>query len=425
MLEEAKLLEEDYDEKTAKRSWGTKIAVDGITYATSLFWQPLQNKDDPFMEVEEASAGVLEGADLFCIKGGKAPQFGICVSHEGYKSGENVAAVSLASAMSDKASFIAVFKVNEGWWYVCIRNDIILSDGDMLFLKEEDARNQFMSMLAVPDWGRKIAPAEWGIEETEEVQLSGLLSKGVKSKLQKIKALRGAKLLMVVVISAVVGIWLVSSLIDKIFLTPTKRPVVVPVQPKVVPKIEKLPEVKPWEKLNDPTQTMKECYEGVQDVVKIMPPGWEIGPVACSANGVMTSWSMKIGRLSWAQKALDQSGLVFSGRSFSDNGTNLAVTMPLNKISQISSPPMKNMEDLRNTVNDLFQSIGQQISLSRTSYTSPEKTVYPALGFRFSSRYNPIIWTDLLTKFSGLEIKNIKYTPSNETWEYEGIIYAL
>ena len=166
MLEEAKLLDDDYD-ADGRRTWGTNIELDGVTYATSLFWQPLQNKDDPFTEVGEASEGVMEGADLFCIKQGKAPQFGICASKEGYKSGENVAAVTLATAMADRSSFVAVFKVDNGWWYTCIRNDIILSDGDMLFLNEQEAKDQFLSMLAVPDWGRKIAPPEWGIEETE------------------------------------------------------------------------------------------------------------------------------------------------------------------------------------------------------------------------------------------------------------------
>lgn len=147
MLEDANLTDEDV-EKSKEQSVGTEIVVDGVEYATNLFWQPLQNKDDPFMEVEEASQGILEGADLFCIKPGKAPQFGICVSTDGYKKNEEAAAVPLATALSDRSSFIAVFKVNSGWWYTCIRNDIILSDGDMLFLNEEDAKNQFESMLA-------------------------------------------------------------------------------------------------------------------------------------------------------------------------------------------------------------------------------------------------------------------------------------
>lgn len=77
MLEDANLAD-GYDADN-KRTWGTKIVVDGVSYATSLFWQPLQNQEDPYAEVGEASEGVLEGADLFCIKPGKAPQFGICV----------------------------------------------------------------------------------------------------------------------------------------------------------------------------------------------------------------------------------------------------------------------------------------------------------------------------------------------------------
>ena len=107
MLEEAKLLDDDYD-ADGRRTWGTNIDLDGVTYATSLFWQPLQNKDDPFTEVGEASEGVMEGADLFCIKQGKAPQFGICASKEGYKSGENVAAVTLATVSSSEVGPVRV-----------------------------------------------------------------------------------------------------------------------------------------------------------------------------------------------------------------------------------------------------------------------------------------------------------------------------
>ena len=73
----------------------------------------------------------------------------------------------------------------------------------------------------------------------------------------------------------------------------------------------------------------------------------------------------------------------------------------------------------------MFQAIGQEISLTSFSYTSPRNNIYRSVKFSFDSMQNPSVWNDLLTKFSGLEIKNIKYTPSNETWEYEGIIYAL
>lgn len=422
MLDDANLVESNQDNEGV-RTWGTSINVDGITYATSLFWQPLQNQEDPFTEVAEASEGILEGADLFCIKPGKAPQFGICVSHEGYKSGENVAAVTLATALADRSSFIAVFQTSNGWWYTCVRNDIILSDGDMLFLSEEDAKNQFVSMLAVPDWGRKIAPKEWGIEETEDIPLSQLLQRGMMAKLQKIKGLRGAKLLMVIGISVVVGFWLLSNIINALLFTPKQRPVIVPVQPKVVKKVEKAPEIKPWERLNNPTQIMGECFEIIQKLQRIMPPGWKIAPFQCSQTGVTTSWVRDVGRMSWVKKALDKSGINFSFRTFSDTGTSIAAGVPYSRIQQISSPPMKSPVELRETLNNLFQSIGQTVSLSDGSFTSPEKNIYRFIGFRFSSRYNPLVWSDLLTKFSGLDIKMINY--NGEEWTYEGAIYAL
>lgn len=425
MLEEAKLLEDDVETASARRTWGTSITVDGSTYATSLFWQPLQNASDPFQEVEEASAGVLEGADLFCIKGGKAPQFGICVSQEGFKSGEPVAAVALATALSDVGSFVAVFKTEQGWWYTCIRNDIILSDGDMLFLSEDEAKEQFMSMLAVPDWGKKIAPKEWDIEETEQLDLGDILMRGAKSKLQKIKGLRGTKLFAVIAISAVVGIWLLSSLIDTIFLTPTVRPVVVPVKPKVVPKAEPIVEVKPWEKVPNPQQIMKNCYDGIVALNQIMPPGWTIGDISCTGSSAATTWARNVGRVSFAKKALDDSGLNFSGYSFSANGTSLSATLSLPKAEAQLSPPRKSLVDLQNEINDQFQSIGVPISLSMETTKSSTGNVYRMLRFSLNSEYNPLTWIDLLTKYSGLEIKLISYSPSGKTWHYEGTIYVL
>ena len=442
MLEDAKLLDEDYEEGAGRRSWGTQINIDGVSYATSLFWQPLQNSNDYMQEVEEASNGILEGADLFCIKGGKAPQFGICVSHEGFKNGQSVAAVALATSLSNVSSFVAVFKVREGWWYTCIRNDIILSDGDMLFLTEEEAKSQFMAMMAVPDWGKKIAPKEWEIEDTEELDIEEVIQRGAKVRLQKIKGLRGSKLVLVVAISAIVGIWLISTLVDKLFLTSAKRPVVVPVRPKVVQQapVKEMP--KPWEKIANPKQVMENCYDGITKLAAIMPPGWTIGNLSCADNAVATSWKRNIGLLSWAETALEKSGLQFTGYTFDATGSSLSASLSLKTIETLSSPPEKKLVDLRNEINNKFQALGLSISLSEENKkvggaapaargkgpkAAPRAApvTIKALRFSFSSNYNPLTWADLLTKYSGLEIRLITYSPASDSWHYEGAIYVL
>ena len=440
MLENANLYEKDLD-SSSTRSWGTTTVIGGTTYATSLFWQPLQNKDDPYTEIEESAGSVLEGADLFTIKPGKAIQYGVCASTDGYRKGMFSLAVAIATMLSDRTSFVGVFKVDNGWWYCCVRNDIILSDGDMLFLKEEDAKEQFMSMMTVPDWGRKYAPAEWGIEDTKEGNLEEMVVNTVRAKLKKIKALRGFKLYAVIAVSAVVGFWVLSSFVLDVLLAPKKRPVMIaPVVPKMMKQEVAPPKpiVHPWDTIKNPTEIMQHCYSDIMDLVRIMPPGWNIGGLNCTDSSVTVSWSREIGRISWINQALNQSGIKFAARSISTDGNTL-VANTVFEPSIIKSVPQYGDIELRNIINDLFQSLSLQISLSPNTITieepsedpnvPPRTRVYNLLNFSFSSEQNPLTWIDLLTKFSGLTINNIRYDIGNGiltgTWYYEGAIYVL
>ena len=425
MLEDAKLLDQDYESNTTRVS--PHITIGDVTYATGLFWQPLQNTDDPVSEVSDASSGILEGADLFCIKQGKAPQFGICASSQGYKSGQFAGAVTLSTALGNLSSFVAVFKVDKGWWYVCVRNDIILSDGDVVFLNEKEAKDQFVSMLAVPDWGRKIAPKEWGIDGTEDVDVASLMSKGVRVKLQKIKALRGTKLYMVIAISSIVALWLISAVINNILLAPPKRPMIQPIQPKAIVKKEVPlpPEDIPWEKLKDPVSILERCYNNIAALAQISTPGWVMSEITCNAGGASTSWIRSTGRILYVNDAMEKSGLNFASKSFDAEGNVLAASVSIGDISVRNDKPNRNINDLRNTLNDFFQAINHDVALMDGEYTSNRKNIYRFIKFKFSSVNNPMVWKDLLTKFSGLEISMIKYNNNGNLWDYEGVIYAL
>ena len=423
MLDDAQMVDDNYN-ADQERSWGTSFTSGGTEFATSLFWQSLQNQEMPLPEIIESSQGVLEGADLYCVKKGKTPQFGICVSADGYKPGLNAGAISLATALSDQPSFVAVFKVPNGWWYVCVRDDVILANGDMLYLSEEDAKKQFMSMLMVPDWKLKIAPPEWNIEDTLYPELEDLLSRGSKVRLQKINT-RGKMFYVIAGAGAFVVLYIAYQLFMSLFETTPTVPVIVPVQPKVVQTEVVPPEPKPWENLQDPAAILSGCYYKIMDLVQIMPPGWKIGELTCTSGGARTSWSRLFGRISTADKALNASGLKFSARSIADNGTSVMAALSLGNIDTEMSEPTKTMLDLKINLNEFFQSIDQSVSLSEETYTSPQQNVYRMVKFKFSSNYNPLVWIDLLTKFSALKINLIKYNPDTSVWDYEGAIYAL
>ena len=423
MLEDGELQQNNFN-SNEERTWGSSINLGGVDYATSLFWQSLQNQEDPQAEVIESSQGVMEGADLFCIKKGKTPQFGICASVEGYKAAMNVAAIGLATALSDQPSFVAVFKVSNGWWYVCVRDDVILANGDMLYLSEEDAKKQFMTMLMVPDWKLRIAPPEWGIDDTLYPDLEETMQRGAKVKLQKINT-KGKVFYLAAGLGSVVVLWILYKILMALFDTTPTMPVIIPIQPRTIKTQELPPEPKPWESLPIAEDQMVQCYLKVMDLVKILPPGWKIDSINCSTGAASTSWTRQFGRVSIIDKALNVSGVNFAARSISDNGEVVLASVPFDKINKEPSEPTKTMMDLKINLNDLFQSLGQQIALSDNVYTSGQGNVYRSVNFKFQSNYNPVVWSEMLTKFSGLRINTIKYNTDTTVWEYEGAIYAL
>lgn len=404
------------------KEWGASFVVDGIQYAASIFWESLQNVDAPFLDAKEAAENVLVGADLFCVKHGKSPQLGLAISEQGFKNGMSVAAVSAVTSMADASSLLAVFKVNTGYWYLCVRNDVILSDGDVLFVNEEDAKEQFMSMLSVPDWSKKIAPAEWGIDDTESKDIEEVFASGLDTKLEKINALRGSELAIVIVLSLGVAAWLINFITSKFFSTTTKQKKVVTrrAQKKVVREVEKVIPA-PWEAIVDPVWMLDSCRETTLTLVGISIPGWQNQGVTCTPSAAVTSWKRNFGRLSWIELSLAHSGLTFTNKTINADANTVTVSMPIQNVKKIKSEPKKSAVELRNMINDLFQTLNMSIGISDGKVNTGNK-VYKLMNFRINSNYDPEVWKPLLTKFSGLTVNNIRYNMG--VWNYEGTIYV-
>lgn len=408
--------------KEDSKEWAASFTVDGTQYAASLFWESLQNVDAPFLDAKEAAENVLVGADLFCVKHGKSPQLGLAISGQGFKKGMNVAAVTAVTAMSDASSLLAVFKVDAGYWYLCVRNDVILSDGDVLFVNEEDAKEQFISMLSVPDWSRKIAPKEWGIDETETKDLSEVFSNGLDAKLEKINALRGFELVIAIVIPLILAAFLIKFISQTFFTTQSTHKQVVTrrAQKKVIKEVETVVPA-PWESMVDPVWMLDNCRDKILSLVAISTPGWSNNGVTCSQSSAITSWRRNFGRLSWIEMSLSYSGMTFANKTIDERGNTVTVSIPFQSVERKTSAPDKSSLELRNMINDLFQTLNMSISISNGKTKAGNK-IYEFTNFRINSKYDPEIWKPLLTKFSGLKVNNIRY--NNGVWNYEGTIYV-
>lgn len=430
---------ESEDGDSSEPSWGPTIVVNNVTYAVSLFWQPLQDTSDPYPEVKETVENVMEGADLFCLRSGTSPQYGIGNSAEGHKSGMPSAAAAVAEKFQDKSSSVAVFEVDEGWWFIAVRNDLILSEEDILYLNEEDAKKAFFAMMAVPDWGRKIAPASWEIEGTEEVDLWDILKSPGSSKLMRINK-TSSKTKMIVLGAGLLVLFVGWKLISGLFDTP-KKPVIRPLAPlPVIEEEEPLPEqpkvVHPWEKLIVTEDFLNRCQAAVMQMKTIIVPGWKMGDVSCSPTGLSTTWTMEWGNLGWLKRAFQEYNIHGLDFLIDDSGKNAIVSLALGDIAVHSETPKMRVYEMREELTNIFQSINQSIALKeeRTVHkmeNSPDglKTVetviktYPKLKFSFSSELPMEDWLVLFKKFPALEIVNLKFNPNSNTWTYEGQIY--
>jgi len=424
------------------------IQVGKTAYAVGLFWQPLQDVDDAIPEIRETMDADV-GSDLYCIHYGKVPQYGIGKKSKGHEEGQAVGAVSLLDSLSDRSSFVAVFHVDEGWWFVAARNDLILPEEDVLYQNEQDAKDAFFSMLAVPDWGYKIAPASWNIDDTEEMELEALLRNTIQVRLVSLSAVRGTKVLLgiafgiLLVVSLIV--YFVIVLLNRATRGPTK---IEPVVPRVAMRsVEPTQEPeKPWEHLVEIGPFVNRCWDHAYQLKSMTVPGWGLNEIVCTPEGIVTGWTktwQQGGRLAWLQSAYEEYKFKNVQMSINETGTAASAVIKFNELPKIASAPTLSLARLRRELTDISQALNMRIGLVPQEITvsvpapvgqngtpegQPTVRKYRYLAFTFTSSYDPPVWISFFDKFTAVELVKIKYNPRSSSslssnWSYEGRIY--
>ncbi len=427
------------------------IKIGKQNYAVGLFWQPLQDVDDPIPEIRETMEAD-ETSNLYAIHYGRAPQYAIGRADKGHKEGQPVGAIAVLDSLSDKSSFVAVFKVEEGWWFLVARNDLILPEEDILYQTEQEAKDAFYSMMAVPDWGYKIAPASWNIDDSEEMQVEDLLRNGLQVRLNSLSAIRGTKVLLgiALLILAIVGLAVYSILffIDQEKKEPT---VIKPVVPQatiqtVEPQRE---EEKPWEKLVSVPEFLQKCWSDSYQLKIMQIPGWRLNQIVCTPQGISTGWA-KTGergsRVAWLETGLREQYRIKGDVQVNETATAATIKIKYEDLPVINSSPTLPIQKLRRELIDISQalslsiplSVGQVVVEMPAPPTAPGATaqqqaqqqakIYKYLSFSFTSSMDPPAWEAFFKPFSGLEVTKIEYNPNADSaltnnWKYEGRIY--
>lgn len=421
-----------------------------LQYAIGLFWQPLQDVDDPIPEIRE----IMESEpsyNLYATHYGRAPQYGIGSTQKGHKAGLLVGAIALQDSLSERSSFIAVFKIPAGWWFVAARNDLILPEEDVLYLTEQEAKDAYMAMLAVPDWGYKIAPSEWGFDDTEEMDLEKLLKEGQQVRLLSLGAMRGLKILTVIALLTVAliggGVYVLYTFFNREKSAPTP---IEPIAPLVTIQAQEpqREEEKPWEKLVSVPALLSRCWSDAYQMKTMTVPGWGLNQITCTPTGIQTGWNKRwtrAGRVAWVESAIRDQYKFKGEEQINETGTAATIAFKFDDLPITASTPTLSLAKIRRELTDISQALSLPISMSVGQITvempkpptedgkpNPSQDyvkVYKYLSFSFTSSMDPPAWESFFDKFNGLEVTKIEYNPNSKSaltnnWKYEGRIYA-
>ena len=431
------------DEIAPTRNVQGVVVIDGQKYAVGLLWQPIQRNDDPLSEIRETIESEA-GADLYCWRSTvQVSQYGIGKTAYGHRDGMPSLAATVASGLANYSSYCGVFKIDEGWWFIAVRNDLILSEEDVLYTTEEEAMRAFTSMMAVPDWELKIVPTGWSLEGTEHTELSELVNRGHKIRLQEINAERKTKILLVFAIAIIVAIvalifWVVQ-IWNRVWQQST--PIQPQKEPEYIQPIQPTPEKpQPWEKMVDTKAFIQTCWNNVYQLKSIVIPGWDMNMITCTPESINTSFSRKQGALlSLIRFALEEYQFTTLVVELSQDGNSATASISIPNVPMVASKPTWTVAQLQEDISELKISTPalQGFSFTQQQMLDPpnrpdgsrpaNQKVYTYFQFQVTSEYTPWEWISFFEKFTGLELLKMEFNPSNDAnvqWKYEGRIYA-
>ncbi len=401
-------------------SVGGRITCEGRFYVAGLFWQIVQDPGRGREEAVEAARSLNEPADVYCLRPGPAPQYGLGRLSSGHEPGAISAAALAAGAFSDGRSVLAAFAVPEGWWCFALRANHILPEGDRVVGTADEAR-AFVEDLRDAGWDVIAAPAELGVAGSEDVPLASVLGSGRGARLVHIDA-RGRGLRVAAMAGAVAAVlalvaWVFADEIMDL-LDPPQPVSVRAAKPAARPAATKpsLPTI------SDLAETLESCHEGMARLT-VAVPGWRLRSLKCSGGRVAGRWERTAGEFAWLRRALGKDRV--SVRLLPD-GTGATASVGLATMRAEATEPSEATQQIRIRFVEIFQAAGAEIRLVVGRAPLPgEPPQYPKVGFEFTSRFPPSQWQEVLARFPALEIGEVIGNLEKGFWTIKGTVHAL
>lgn len=282
-------------------SSGGTITVGRRRYAVGLYWQPSPS-GRVSQAAREAARQPGQMADFFAVRpgnqAGRVPQFCLGQKELGHAAGLPSAAASVAE--EQPGSWGGVFKVQEGWWLVISRDDLIAPDGDMLFEDEAPARQRLYDEMNLGGLQRIYAPEHWGVPNGDPMPLTLLMQGRAEARLQnvhlpvKMYMVVAGGLLALLVVGYLLFMWQQQQEDARLSamqqMTAEQQEIArLQAQGQLAPPPPPPPPKRVWEDQPLPEIWLDACRQAMSRA-SLTAVGWEIVAVSCRSKALTIDW---------------------------------------------------------------------------------------------------------------------------------------
>jgi hypothetical protein len=399
-------------------------------YAVGLYWE-----NSPSGRVSQAAKEAArqpgQQADFFAVragnKQGRVPQFGLSPASVGHKMSMPVFAACLAN--QQPGSWAGAFRLREGTVVAVVRDDLIVPDGDQLYMDEAEARDRLLQEIGFGGLQRIYAPEAWAIPGADTMPLSLLLNDKTDVRLRPVtipKAMLIAGGAAVVLLVVVLGIgWYIQA--EKAreeeaererlaAIERAKRAIGLPLEGQ---QPQYPPPVRVWESDPFPASFIAACHTALGQAPAAVA-GWSLTSLTCSGTSLSLTWKRSGGfSAPPSQFSIDE-----TGTSASFNVTLPPVTERGHQdlVDPVEVTHRYLAQNWPGTIGHAPDDPPPPPPPGYTGEWNPPKPPWIKRSFTVTMPVLPWTMLTLFGDLPGTVVNSLKYAP-NGSWTVEGVIY--
>ena len=411
------------------------ITVNRKKYAVGLFWQPLNTGVIARKFANSLAHAVNKKLNLYVEY---RAMVGLAARNAGARSGMPVAAAEVVDAFSEYSSFLAVFRLDSGFYLVAVRNGIILQD--KFFDLERNARAEYVKLSEIPDWSAFIAPASWGMPRAVERNIADIVRARPSVVLRSISRFRTIGFSVFLIVAFIV---ILIAMFGKPFMQP--RPKVatldeekaaeyrrqieeknreLDVQYNIEKPLPPEPIVMPFENLPDVAARAALCYQGIGFVMQPVA-GWVQVKAACDDNYVTAELRRSFGTL---VDFYEIAGDLMPGAFVQERGEDtVIVRATLPALPLYSSQDERDADTIVRDVTSAFQAVdinGSTDIVVDVQTNGVETQSVEVVEIAATSKLSPGQFMQIFEGYGGVYMSRAEWVATSRNWNYEVIIYA-